>query len=70
MPLRILLIDTDPERGRALEEKLSQSGFAEVLRAPEGPDLADTVERIPPSPRRRSQPGSVPTTSRAWPCRI
>ena len=39
MPLRILLIDTDPERARALEEKLSESGFAEILRAPDVPDL-------------------------------
>lgn len=48
MPLKILLIDTDAERARALEEKLSESGFAEILRAPEGPDLAATVEHTKP----------------------
>ena len=48
MPLRILLIDTDAERARALGEKLSESGYAEILRAPEGADLAQTVERTAP----------------------
>jgi response regulator NasT len=48
MPLRILLIDTDAERARALEEKLSQSGFAEILRSPAGPPLAETLERTKP----------------------
>ena len=48
MPLRIVLIDTDPERAQALEEKLLESGFAEVVRVPEGPDLAAAVERIGP----------------------
>lgn len=47
-PLRILLIDTDADRGRALEEKLSHSGFAQVLRLPAGSDLAAIVERIKP----------------------
>jgi response regulator NasT len=48
MPLKILLIDTDADRARALEEKLSESGFAEVVRAAEGSDLAEIVERIKP----------------------
>ena len=48
MPLKILLIDTDADRARALEEKLSESGFAEILRAPDGPELAETVERTKP----------------------
>lgn len=48
MPLKILLVDTDVDRARALEEQLSQSGFAQILRAPEGPDLAGTVERVKP----------------------
>lgn len=48
MPLKILLIDTDEKRARALEEKLSESGFAEIMRAPGGPDLAETVERTKP----------------------
>jgi response regulator NasT len=48
MPLKILLIDTDAARARALEEKLSESGFAEIQRAPEGFDLALIVERTKP----------------------
>ena len=47
MALTILLIDTDTERAGALEDKLSQSGFARVLRA-EGPDLATAVEQAKP----------------------
>ena len=47
MPLTILLIDTEENRARALEEKLSESGFARVVRA-EGPDLAQAVERARP----------------------
>jgi len=42
MALTILLIDTDAERARALEEKLSQTGFARVVRA-EGGDLTAAV---------------------------
>ena len=48
MSLKILLVDTDADRARALEEQLSQSGFAQILRAPEGPDLAGAVERLKP----------------------
>jgi len=47
MALTILLIDTDAERARALEDKLSQSGYARIVRA-EGPDLAAAVERARP----------------------
>ena len=47
MALTILLIDTDAERARALEDKLSESGYARVLRA-EGPDLAAQVEHARP----------------------
>jgi response regulator NasT len=47
MPLTILLIDTDAERALALEEKLSESGFARVVRAND-PDLAAAVERTRP----------------------
>lgn len=47
MALTILLIDMDETRARALEDKLTQSGFARVLRA-EGPDLAASVERAKP----------------------
>jgi len=48
VPLKILLIDMDPNRGRALEEKLSESGYAEILRAPDNLELAETVERTKP----------------------
>ena len=47
MSLTVLLIDTDDDRARALEEKLSDSGFARVLRA-QGPDLAAAVEHAHP----------------------
>ncbi|HET7083169.1 MAG TPA: ANTAR domain-containing protein [Rhizomicrobium sp.] len=47
MALTILLIDTDAERARALEEKLSQSGFARVVRAVDT-DLAAAVEAARP----------------------
>ena len=45
MALTILLIHSDEERGRALEEKLA--GFARVLRA-DGADLAARVEAAKP----------------------
>ncbi len=48
MSLRILLIDTDAGRSRALEEQLAASGFAAVVRAPGGADLAATVESAKP----------------------
>src|SRR5437868_2726461 len=47
MALTILLIDTDEDRARALEEKLSESGFARVVRA-QDPDLASAVEAAKP----------------------
>jgi response regulator NasT len=47
MALTILLIDTEEARARALEEKLSESGFARVLRA-QGPDLAAIVDKERP----------------------
>jgi response regulator NasT len=47
MALTILLIDTDAERARALEEKLLQSGFARVVRSGDG-DLAAAVEAARP----------------------
>jgi two-component system, response regulator / RNA-binding antiterminator len=48
MPLKILLIDADADRARALEEKLSESGFAEILRSSGGPGLMEAVERLKP----------------------
>lgn len=47
MALTILLIDTDEERARALGEKLSESGYARVVRA-KGSDMAAVVERDRP----------------------
>jgi response regulator NasT len=47
MALTVLLIDTDAERARALADKLSQSGYARIVRA-EGPDLAAAVEQAKP----------------------
>ncbi|HVV28763.1 MAG TPA: ANTAR domain-containing protein [Rhizomicrobium sp.] len=47
MSLTVLLIDSDPERARALEDRLSESGFARILRA-DGPDLSAAVRRIRP----------------------
>ena len=47
MALTVLLIDTDADRARALEDKLSQTGYARVVRA-EGPDLTAAVERTRP----------------------
>jgi two-component system, response regulator / RNA-binding antiterminator len=48
MALKILLIDTDGDRAQALEEKLSESGFAQILRVPERGDLGATVESTKP----------------------
>ncbi len=48
MPLKILLIDTDADRARALEEVLCCSDFAQVLRAPDGTARADAVEHFKP----------------------
>jgi two-component system, response regulator / RNA-binding antiterminator len=48
MPLRILLVDSDADRARALEQKLCESGFAEVLRAPQDPDLSAVVKAMSP----------------------
>jgi response regulator NasT len=47
MTLRILLIDTDLDRARALEEKLSESGYAQVFPVEPG-NLAAAVEQTRP----------------------
>lgn len=47
MALTILLIDTDAERAQALEDKLSQSGYARIVRA-DGSNLANAVEKANP----------------------
>lgn len=48
MSLRIALIDTDAERAQALQQKLLDSGFTDVLRVPEGADLVAAIEHIGP----------------------
>ena len=48
MSLKILLIDTDAGRARALEEILCESGFAQVVRVPEGAGRIAAVEDIKP----------------------
>lgn len=48
MVLRIVLIDTDIERARALEAKLSEAGFAEVIRIQDGPDMASAIDGVKP----------------------
>jgi len=48
MGLRIVLIDTDGERARALEAQLTDSGFAEVLHVMDGPDIVQTIDRLKP----------------------
>jgi response regulator NasT len=47
MTLSILLIDSDQIRAKALEEKLSESGFVQVTHA-QGGDLARAVEQSRP----------------------
>lgn len=48
MSLKILLIDTDPERVEALERKLFEAGFTDVSRAASGPHLIEAVESLAP----------------------
>lgn len=48
MPLKILLIDANSTRAQALAEKLSQAGFAEILRATEATNMSKTVEEAKP----------------------
>lgn len=48
MSLRILLVDSDPERARSLERTLAEAGFTQVLRASGGADLIEAVRRLAP----------------------
>lgn len=48
MRLKIVLIDSDPERAQALEKQLSEAGFADVVRVAGGTDMTAAVERISP----------------------
>jgi two-component system, response regulator / RNA-binding antiterminator len=48
MSLKILLVDSEPERARSLELTLAAAGFTEILRAEAGVDLVETVRRLAP----------------------
>lgn len=48
MSLKILLVDSEPERARSLEETLAAAGFTDVMRAEAGVDLVETVRRLAP----------------------
>jgi two-component system, response regulator / RNA-binding antiterminator len=48
MRLKIVLVDSEPERAQALEKQLAEAGFADVVRVASGPDLTGAVERIAP----------------------
>jgi response regulator NasT len=48
MLLKILLIDTDAERAKALEQTLAEAGFAQISRTAGGKDLIAAVERVSP----------------------
>jgi two-component system, response regulator / RNA-binding antiterminator len=48
MALKILLVDSDPNRASSLDENLSAAGFAEIFRVPAGCDLAGAVARLSP----------------------
>jgi two-component system, response regulator / RNA-binding antiterminator len=48
MSLKILLVDSEPERARSLEETLAAAGFAEIMRAEAGVGLVETVRRLAP----------------------
>ena len=48
MSLKILLVDSEPERARSLERTLAAAGFTEIMRAEAGVDLVETVRRLAP----------------------
>jgi response regulator NasT len=48
MSLKILLIDTEADRAKALEKKLFEAGFSDVSRVTSGDHLIAEVERIAP----------------------
>jgi response regulator NasT len=48
MSLKILLVDSDPERACSLERALAGAGFSYVSRAGGGADLVEAVRRIGP----------------------
>ena len=48
MPLKILLVDSDPGRARSLDVALSGAGFSQVARADAGVDLVEAVRKLSP----------------------
>jgi response regulator NasT len=48
MSLKILLVDSEPERAQSLERTLAAAGFVEIMRAEAGVDLVETVQRLAP----------------------
>jgi response regulator NasT len=48
MSLKILLVDSDPERSRSLERTLAGAGFSDVARAGGSADIVESVRRISP----------------------
>jgi response regulator NasT len=48
MSLKILLVDSEADRARSLEETLAAAGFTEIMRADAGVDLVETVRRLAP----------------------
>jgi len=48
MSLKILLVDSDSERARLLEQTLGGAGFSNVARVGGGADLVDAVRRLAP----------------------
>jgi two-component system, response regulator / RNA-binding antiterminator len=48
MSLKILLIDSEPERARSLAAALAEAGFPQVDRVDAGVDLVESVRRLAP----------------------
>jgi two-component system, response regulator / RNA-binding antiterminator len=48
MALKILLVDSEPERAQSLGLTLAAAGFSDVMRADAGVDLVETVRRHAP----------------------
>jgi len=48
MSLKILLVDSESERARSLEQTLACAGFSNVARVGGGADLVEAVRRLAP----------------------
>ncbi len=48
MLLKILLVDSEPERAHSVADALAGAGFSDVARADAGADLVETVRRLAP----------------------